>query len=87
MCVYIYILYIYIPYIYIYVYTYIHIYTHICIDINAAVSNGKRKTRQFSLTRLPFADCANGFANGLNELKGLNGLVHLCQRIYLLLNL
>jgi hypothetical protein len=67
-CVYIYIYNIYISKysytycIYKYINTYLHIYIHIYIHtkyihiyIYAAVSNRKRKPRQFSLFRLPFA--------------------------------
>jgi hypothetical protein len=36
-----------------------YIYISISIYIYAAVSNGKRKPRRFSLIRLPFANCAN----------------------------
>ncbi len=85
-------------YIYIDIYTYIHtsvsmyIYIYLSISklylyIYAAVSNGKRKPRWFSFTRLPFAHHANGFVvcpfiteetNGSFPFSnGLNRLGHL----------
>ncbi len=53
----------------------------------AAVSNGKRKPRRFSLTSLPFAHRANEsypFADGLNRLNGLAHLhMHVHKKIHL----
>ncbi len=46
---------------------------YIDISIYAAVSNGKRKPRRFSLIRLPFAHLANGSLSFVRLFRRTNG--------------
>ncbi len=83
-------IYIFTIFLYIYLYLYLHIYTY----AYAAISNGKRKPRQFPLICLQFVHHANGDLSFVHLFMkrqtkviclqmdkidyGLNGLVHLC---------
>jgi hypothetical protein len=66
-------------YLYLYINIYIHIYIYIYIYVYPAVSNGKWKSRRFSLIHLPFANSTNGSLLSVLWLRRKKWKLSICK--------